>query len=785
MRSNGHKPSILGTALGYQYQQLGDLQDLEASLKNCQAAVDIIPERHPERAQYLKNLAVSLIDRYIRLGDLHDLETAVKHNKVILDLTPQGHPNMPTYLNTLSVSLIVRYHRYGDLHDLKDAVDNTQAAINLTPPGHPDLPEYLNSLARSLKYQYARSANPQYLEAALKNDQDSVDLAPHHPERPKYLSSLASSLIFKYRKYGDLKDLEAAVKNDRAAVKLLPINHPNLPGLLQNLALSCTDRYMMFHDPQDLENAFVYYENFFKTTMLLPTHGWIVASQNWAALAELYRPSEILRAYSATFSLLPEILWIGNSLSIRQDVNADIKIGHITSRAVTACIKYGYITSAIEFLEQGLATTFQQMLQLKSDVDGLALKDAEELKWISSQLYSGASNDPKGLAVKRSKLLDRIRNQPGQKYFLLPKPYTYLCQASKNGPVVILNSHKDCCDAIIILNESAKPLHVSLTSATLAQLEHSRAILNEVLQRCNARSRESASSRLFGAQETLSSKPTQECFKEMLSWLWTHVVEPIFKELESHGIVEGRLWWCPVGAFTGLPLHAAAPSDQFIQSYTSTLGALINSVPKKSSSSPVKIGLVGVTHIDSHGGSPLPGVDQEIEMIQTIVKKPHTIHSVSGEQATLESVKQQFNTCSWLHFACHGMQDLQDPPKSCLQLYNGSLDLEHILKMPLSNAEFVFLAACQTAMGDTQLVNESFHLGGGFISAGFRGTIGTLWSMQDEDGPLVAEIVYRHLFLGKKPQAEEAAKTLQLAVREMRDKNMAYEHWVPFIHMGV
>jgi CHAT domain-containing protein len=71
-------------------------------------------------------------------------------------------------------------------------------------------------------------------------------------------------------------------------------------------------------------------------------------------------------------------------------------------------------------------------------------------------------------------------------------------------------------------------------------------------------------------------------------------------------------------------------------------------------------------------------------------------------------------------------------------LYDGVLGLETILHMSLPNAELAFLAACQTAMGDAELVNESFHLGGGFIAAGFRGAIGTLWSMDDRDGPAVA-----------------------------------------------
>ncbi|KAJ6575681.1 hypothetical protein DFH09DRAFT_1150863, partial [Mycena vulgaris] len=106
--------------------------------------------------------------------------------------------------------------------------------------------------------------------------------------------------------------------------------------------------------------------------------------------------------------------------------------------------------------------------------------------------------------------------------------------------------------------------------------------------------------------------------------------------------------------------------------------------------------------------------------------------------------------------------------------------------MNLSTAEFVFLAACQTAMGDSQLVNESFHLGGGFIAAGFRSAIGTLWSMNDWDGPLVAEKIYSHLFReGQQPQTSDTAEALQLAVQELKAQNVPYERWIPFIHMGI
>jgi CHAT domain-containing protein len=176
-------------------------------------------------------------------------------------------------------------------------------------------------------------------------------------------------------------------------------------------------------------------------------------------------------------------------------------------------------------------------------------------------------------------------------------------------------------------------------------------------------------------------------------------------------------------------------------------------------------------------------VEQEIKKITSIVQDAKCIE---GENATVDAVKLQLQDSSWVHLACHGYQNQIEPTRSHLKLYGGCLELGTILRTSLLNPQFVFLAACQTARGDAALVNESFHLGGGFIAAGFRGAIGTMWSMQDEDGPVVAEIVYSHLFRnGQEPRASDAAEALQLAVNELKKRKVPYERWVPFIHMGV
>jgi len=349
--------------------------------------------------------------------------------------------------------------------------------------------------------------------------------------------------------------------------------------------------------------------------------------------------------------------------------------------------------------------------------------------------------------------------------------------------VVILTSHKDHCDAIILRNPTADPVHVPLPTATLKLLLSQRNWLKVLLGWCNVRDRgQSSSSRLFAQREPFSCKPVHECFADMLNWLWVHVVDPIYQVLKLHGISEGRLWWLPTGAFTGLPLHASPPTDEFIHSYTVALGTLLAAYTKKPKLA-LKLGVVGVTHDVTHGH--VIGVKKEVDMIQSIIAKEQ-VECLQGVHATVEAMKSQLKKYSWAHIACQGKQDLYSPERSGLILHAETLELETILRMSLPNAQFVFLSASNTAKGNNDLVNESFHLAGGFIAAGFRGAIGTLWNISDSDRPLVAEIFYSHLFRnGRTPDASEAAEALQLAVKELKARHVPYERWVPFVHLGV
>ncbi|KAJ7241536.1 CHAT domain-containing protein [Mycena rebaudengoi] len=771
----------LGACYSDRYQRLGDLKDLALMLQYGQAAVSLTPEDHADRAHRLQNLAGAYSDRYKRLGDLEDLKTAFQYKKSALNLTPKGHPDRVPRLQNLALSCSYRYQRLHDLQDLEAELKYNQAAIDLTPEDHPNRAQGLQSLAISYMSRYHRLGELEDLRTALQYNQAAVDLTPEdHPHRALHLASLANSYMDCYQKLGDLKDLEIAIQYQKTAMNLIPGDHPNRAQHLYSLALSYIYRYQKFKEPDDLKHIHTYFKTSLNLITSTPEKSWDIAL-HWASFAAQNQPEYCITAYQSAFCLLPEILWIGHSVPVRLEAVQRLEISKATSSATWICIILSDLTSAVEIMEQGLGTIYQQILQFKTAIDQLPPEQALAFQHLSRELYTQGSDSSMTLVNQRNDLIKEIRKQPGSEFFLLPKPYEVLCQASQGGPIIILNSNQGRCDGIIVLNPTSQPVHIPFPNVTLDLLVSQRTTLAK-LHRHRARG-DSASTRLFGHEE--GWMPTEQQYENMLTWLWTYVVSPVYQVLELHGIQNGRLWWLPTGAFTGLPLHACAPTDQFIHSYTATLSSLLEAYSRKISNTNVaKVGVVGVTHTGPELQSFLPAVEQEVKNICSAVPGPY-VECLMDEQATVDATKKLMQDCTWIHLACHGKQDLDEPIKSHLQLYGGRLQLEDILKMPLENAEIVFLAACQTAMGDSKLVNESFHLGGGLIAAGFRGAIGTLWPMVDQDGPHVAKLFYSHIFgHGHQPQASDAAEALHFAIKELK-KDVSYERWIPFIHIGV
>jgi CHAT domain-containing protein len=196
-------------------------------------------------------------------------------------------------------------------------------------------------------------------------------------------------------------------------------------------------------------------------------------------------------------------------------------------------------------------------------------------------------------------------------------------------------------------------------------------------------------------------------------------------------------------------------------------------------------GILTVGQEFTTGCTPLPGTVAELNIIKESVGKiPCT--RLDGDNATSATVLSAMQEHSWVHLACHAIQNTSDPTASAFHLHGGQLDLATITRKSLKNVELAFLSACQTAAGDEKLPNEAIHLAAGMIIAGYHTVIATMWSIKDDDAPLIADYFYSRLMEEGVPDSRKFAKALHNAVGCLRDRvgETEFARWVPYIHIG-
>jgi CHAT domain-containing protein len=238
-----------------------------------------------------------------------------------------------------------------------------------------------------------------------------------------------------------------------------------------------------------------------------------------------------------------------------------------------------------------------------------------------------------------------------------------------------------------------------------------------------------------------------------------------------------------------LPLHAAGIytttergsklSDFVVSSYIPTLSTLL-----RDGDSSVPFRLLAVAQPNTPNASMLPNTTEELIRIRRFAGDLPLI-SLEGAEATIGRVIDSMGKCSWIHLACHAAQDACNPAKSALLLDDGNLHLSEIIKYPLPHAQFAFLSACQTAAGDKQLPDEGAHLAAGMLFAGYSGVVATMWPIQDDDAPKVAESFYSQILKDKQPDHVHAAHALHYTIQRLREEGAPLMSWVPFIHNGM
>lgn len=366
-------------------------------------------------------------------------------------------------------------------------------------------------------------------------------------------------------------------------------------------------------------------------------------------------------------------------------------------------------------------------------------------------------------------VLRQIRALPGFSDFLRPPEFTTLREAAAGGPVVIINVSGYRCDALIV---TARGVQVTpLTGLTGADVVARMAAFLEAVR---------------------AGRP----ITGTLAWVWDTVVVPLLPALDAACHAAGgqrpRIWWCPTGPLTFLPLHAAGRHggtgdsvlDRFVSSYTPTLGLLIrargHTSPPNGRGKPLVVALP-----ETPGQQPLPNADVEANDFSSQFSHASQLR---GTRATVSAVKRALEGGPYLaHFACHGTQDITDPSAGHLLLHDGRLGITEIAGLNLDAAELAYLSACETSVGSIQLSDEAITLATAFRLAGYRHVIGTLWNIKDAHAAKIARHVYGEL---KDPRTggivgDGSAAALDVAILALRNSRRTDPWlWAPYVHIG-
>jgi CHAT domain-containing protein len=143
---------------------------------------------------------------------------------------------------------------------------------------------------------------------------------------------------------------------------------------------------------------------------------------------------------------------------------------------------------------------------------------------------------------------------------------------------------------------------------------------------------------------------------------------------------------------------------------------------------------------------------------------------------------------TWVHLACHGKQDRTQPYNSHFVMKDENLTLLDIMERHMPQAEFAFLSACHTAVGDEETPDEVIHLAAGLQFSGFKSVVGTLWEVNDAVAKHVVEAFYENLFMDLRDNGvmdcTKAAWALNRATHAVKTK-VPLEQRMVFVHIGV
>src|SRR5215475_10278753 len=229
----------------------------------------------------------------------------------------------------------------------------------------------------------------------------------------------------------------------------------------------------------------------------------------------------------------------------------------------------------------------------------------------------------------------------------------------------------------------------------------------------------------------------------------------------------------PHGSLHSLPFHSLYDGsryliDRFEITYAPSASVLRYCLEKPAVAD-VQPLIVGVADANA------PLVDFETRALQNIFPEANIL---AGERANRDAFAQAAQHASFVHVATHSVFRNDNPMFSSFKLADAYVTALDLFSMNCQT-NLAVLSGCQSGLGQVGESDDLLGLMRGFLYAGARSLLMSLWSVSDESTVTLMKEFYNEWRMGA-----SKAKALQKAMLAVRDTYPNPFHWAPFVLVG-
>ena len=253
-----------------------------------------------------------------------------------------------------------------------------------------------------------------------------------------------------------------------------------------------------------------------------------------------------------------------------------------------------------------------------------------------------------------------------------------------------------------------------------------------------------------------------------LGELYQELIGPLAGSIANRDLVI-----VPAGALNYVPFNALFDGKRYIiesrevvYSPSASVWARLNSRQGKAPTDALLM---------SYADARIPLANDEVKKLARILPKPITF---AGKHATFSAFQKNAPRADLIHLACHGQFRPDNAMFSSLHLADGWVTVRDVTANRLK-AQLVTLSACETGLSEIFAGEELLGLARGFLAAGARSLVLSLWTVNDTATSRLMADFYRSLQRGK-----TIAASLRLAQVEFIKSGEHPYFWSPFFVIG-